>query len=94
MIPFVQHPLENPYPEIDRVLDNDTELGCILTEARKFPALDQAVLSNYLIFGPEWSKISRTMRAQYPNKLGTSPTAVKERFNKMTERLKVIFANR
>ena len=83
--------IENPYPEIDLELDQEKGLGTVLLEARKFSKIDQAILANYLVYGPVWSKISSEVKTQFPHKLGTSTTGCKAHFDKMLSKLRVKF---
>jgi hypothetical protein len=89
MIAFQLLPIENPYPELDREMDQEMELGKILVEASKFNVIDQAILANYLVYGPVWAKISTNVKSQFPNKLGTSTTGCKTHFDKMVSKLRI-----
>lgn len=91
MIALQSLPIENPYPELDREMDQEKNLGKILAEASKFSKVDQAILASYLIYGPVWAKISASVKAQFPNKLGTSTTGCKSHFDKMVSKLRIKF---
>ncbi len=82
-----EHPLENPYPNLEQELDTERELERVLIEARKFNKVDRAILENYLIFGPVWSKISAQVKTQFPKKIGTSSTGCRMHFEKMVSKL-------
>ena len=84
-----EHPLDNPYPDLEQELDTERELERVLIEARKFNKVDRAILENYLIFGPVWSKISAQVKIKFPNKIGTSITGCKIHFDKMVSKLRI-----